>query len=454
MRYRIFTLALTVACLLLVSQISPGGAAAPSSPALVLGFLLLTAFCVGALGERIGLPRITGYILAGLLLGPHALALFDQRAVESLLFLNHIALAFIAFCAGGELKLEQIRHRLRALATILAGITVVVFLGVTLAVFIISPMMPFLEEQSAAVRLAVAAIFGVIATARSPSSAIAVIREVKARGPFTDTVLSVTVAMDMVVILLFAVVMAVGQATLTPGNPLDLGFGLHLGLELLASVLLGVLLGKAVAYLVQRLEVELPIVMAAMGFVVLRFCHLLGDYLHLAHDVRLNIEPLIICMTAGFVVQNMSGQGEAFLRSMDRISLPIYVTFFAITGATMNIEVLRDGWHLGLAIVITRLAMLYVGSFLSGKLAGEPPVIYRNAWLGFVTQAGVSLGLIAEVVRRFPRVGVPVQTILIAGITLNQMAGPVLFKYVLSRVGEARVTAGQKPKQRTDHAHH
>ena len=130
---------------------------------------------------------------------------------------------------------------------------------------------------------------------------------------------------------------------------------------------------------------------------------------------------------------------------MDRISLPIYVTFFAITGATMNIAVLRHGWQLGLAIVITRLAMLFVGSFISGRMAGDPPSIYRNAWLGFVTQAGVSLGLIAEVVRRFPRLGVPVQTILIAGITLNQVAGPVLFKYVLSKVGEARGAAAKRP---------
>jgi len=305
-------------------------------------------------------------------------------------------------------------------------------------VFVMAPAIPFMRDYPWDVRLAVAAIFGVISTARSPSSAIAVIREVGARGPFTDTVLSVTIAMDMLVILFFAVVVSVGQGTILPGQSMDLMFLAVLCLELVASVLLGLGLGKAVIYLVQRLEVELPIVMAAMGFVVLRFCHLLGEYLQVTHDVRLNIEPLIICMSAGFVVQNLSGRGEAFLRAMDRISLPIFVIFFAITGATMNLKVLMQGWHLGLAIVGARLAMIWIGSYASGRLAGDPPLTYRNAWLGFVTQAGVSLGLISEVVRRFPEVGVQVQSILIAAITVNQVIGPVMFKHVLSKVGEAK----------------
>jgi len=143
-------------------------------------------------------------------------------------------------------------------------------------------------------------------------------------------------------------------------------------------------------------------------------------------------------MTAGFTVQNFSKHGKTFLLNMDRVSLPIYVAFFAITGASINVGILKEGWLLGLFIATTRGLMVYAGSLISGKLAGAEPAIYKNAWMGFITQAGVSLGLVAEMVRRFPEIGIYVQSILIAAITLNQIIGPIAFKYALRKVGESK----------------
>jgi Kef-type K+ transport system membrane component KefB len=124
---------------------------------------------------------------------------------------------------------------------------------------------------------------------------------------------------------------------------------------------------------------------------------------------------------------------------MDRVSLPIYVAFFAITGASIQLDVLQAGWLLGLAVALSRAGMIYIGSYLSGRAAGDPPALYKNAWLGFVTQAGVSLGLVAEVARRFPEIAVHLQTILIASITLNQIVGPIAFKHVLGKLGESKL---------------
>jgi Kef-type K+ transport system membrane component KefB len=176
-----------------------------------------------------------------------------------------------------------------------------------------------------------------------------------------------------------------------------------------------------------------------MGFLVIKFSHLFGDYLQEIHEIGLRLEPLLICMAAGFTVQNFSKHGTTFLVRMDRVSFPIYIGFFAITGANINIDVLKNAWFLGLVIVISRTIMIYIGSFISGKLARDPPRIYKNTWLGFITQAGVSLGLLTEVVRRFPDIGIHIQTILIAAITINQLVGPVAFKYALFKVGEAKV---------------
>jgi Kef-type K+ transport system membrane component KefB len=436
---RFVSLLLILGSMALIVYANPFDLPETVSPTLILGFMLLAAYCIGFILEQMGLPRITGYIFAGLLLGPYFLKFYSKESVDALGFLNSLALAFIAFCAGGELKLTNIRNKLKSILFLVVGATSVVFVGVTLLVFAISNFIPFMSRQEPVMRLAVSAIFGVIAVARSPSSTIAIISETKAKGNYTDTVLSVTIATDVVIIILFAVVISACEILIVGGSAISFSFLLELIGEIATAFALGFLLGKGIVFLIEKVKVEFPIVITAMGFFVIKFSHLLGDYLHEIHEINLHLEPLLICMAAGFTVQNFSTHGTTFLERMDRVSLPIYIAFFAVTGASIAVDVLKTAWFLGLIVVISRIIMFYVGCYFSGRLSGDPPEIYKNTWLGFITQAGVSLGLLAEVVRRFPEIGVPIQTILIASITLNQVIGPVAFKYVLFKVGEARV---------------
>ena len=408
-------------------------------PALILGLILLAAYCFGFLLEKTGLPRIVGYILAGLFMGPFFLNLYSLQEVYSLAFINKLALAFIAFCAGGELRTSNLRKVLKSIVYYVSGVTTVVFIGTTLIVFLLSGAMPFMNDFSLILRLAVSAIFGTIAVARSPSSAIAIISETKAKGRYTDIVLSVSVAMDVFIIMLFAVVISLVQLFIVGKGGLNFVLIFSLLFQITVAFLLGFLLGKLIVFLIEKIHVEFPVVIIAMGFIVIEFSHLLGDYLHRVFDMNLELEPLLICMAAGFTVQNFSKHGDNFLERMDRISLPIYIAFFAMTGASINLNVLRTGWFLGLAVFSVRLVSIYVGSFISGKLAKNKPKIYKNVWLGFITQAGVSLGLLTEVTRRFPEIGPSVQTILVAAIIMNQIIGPIAFKYGLKKVGETHV---------------
>ncbi|MFH1759715.1 MAG: cation:proton antiporter [bacterium] len=405
-------------------------------PALILGFLLLAGSSMGFFMEFAGLPRLTGYILTGLIFGPYVLGLFTIESVYQLNFLNSLALAFIAFCAGGELKLAEIRRNAKTIFYMLGGITLFVFSGVTIAVVFLSSYIPFIAPYPFKTKIAIASIFGIISTARSPSSAIAIINETKAKGEYTNSVLSVTIAMDVIVIILFAVAVTLSRKIITPQSTASFIFIIELIFEIGLAMAIGYFLGKSIIFLVRELKVELPIVVAAMGFLVIKFCHLLGQFMSDLYSISLNLEPLLICMAAGFTVQNLSKYGKEFLESMTRISLPIYVAFFVITGAMINVDVLRESWFLGLAIVTVRLIMVYLGSYLSGRAAGEEPRIYRNTWLGFITQAGVSIGLVTEVVRRFPEFGVQIQSILIASITFNQLLGPAAFKHGLNLAGE------------------
>jgi len=434
---KILALVLIIASMLFLIQLGLGDYQ-ENCPALVLGLILLAAYCFGFLLEKIGLPRIVGYILAGLFMGPFFLKLYTFQEVSSLAFINKLALAFIAFCAGGELRITNIRKAIKSIVYYISGVTVVVFIGTTSIVFLLSNAMPFMNDFNLTLRLAVSAIFGTIAVARSPSSAIAIISETKSKGRYTDIVLSVSVAMDVFIIILFAVVISLVQIFIKGQGGLNFSLIFSLLFEITVAFLLGFLLGKLIVFLIEKVHMEFPVVIIAMGFIVIEFSHLLGDYLYQVHDIRLELEPLLICMAAGFTVQNFSKQGENFLQRMDRVSLPIYIAFFAMTGAAMNLKVLRTGWLLGLVVFVVRLISIYVGSFVSGRLAKNQPKIYKNVWLGFITQAGVSLGLLSEVARRFPEIGPSVQTILVAAIIMNQIIGPIAFKYGLKKVGETQ----------------
>ncbi len=143
-------------------------------------------------------------------------------------------------------------------------------------------------------------------------------------------------------------------------------------------------------------------------------------------------------MAAGFTVQNFSKQGEIFLKRMEKVSIPIFLTFFSITGASINLNTLAQGWFIGVIAFLSRILTIYAGSFISGKMAGAIESITKWGWMGFITQAGVSLGLLSEVLRRFPEFGTKIQTILIATITINQIVGPILLKYGLTLSKETR----------------
>ena len=417
------------------------------SPTLIIGFMLLSSFVVGFFFERGGLPRITGYIISGLVFGPFILKFYSLGSVEELLFLNSLALAFIAFNAGSELRIKEIVHDIKPILYITLGVTTIVFSGVTATVFLISELIPFMRPYPLPAKIAIASIFGIISVARSPSSAIAIINETKAKGSYTSTILSITIIMDVLIIILFALVISINALIMEPGSSFEFSFVFFLVLEIVIAFILGFLLGKFIIFLINRVKVEFSVVIIALGFFVIKFTHFAESFISDNYEMNLNLEPLLICMAAGFTVQNFSGYGDIFLKRMDKISIPVYVAFFTITGASINLNILRAGWILGLIIFISRISMIYLGSFLSTKAARAEKKIRENSWLGFITQAGISLGLLSEVVRRFPEAGIHIQAILIATITLNQIIGPIGFKYGLHRAGETFLSKKERSEK-------
>jgi Kef-type K+ transport system membrane component KefB len=412
-------------------------------PTLTFGFLMLAAYLAGDVLARFRIPKITGYIVAGILLGPQVSDFVTAETVHELKLIDDLALSFIALAAGGELRLSELRPRARSVALTLLFTVVVVFPGVALFVLAAKPLLPFIEPGATAQLLAVAGIIGAFALARSPSSAIAIISECRARGPFTETALGVTVAMDLVVIMLFAVVVSVSLVLVNPAATADYAFLAVVAAELAVSILVGIAVGGIVSFYISVVKADLLVFILGVAFMIAFFSRQLGMFLEHAYDLSLHLEPMLISVTAGFWVQNFSRGGGAFMNRIGRSSLPIYVIFFSLTGAALEISALRHTWEIACLLVAVRFALIWIGSYAGAALAGDPPAFRRLAGLCYVTQAGVSLGLAGIVVRRFPEWGAALATVVVAVIAINQLIGPILLEYALTASGESRVRSGR-----------
>lgn len=441
---RIFALAIVVVLMVLVLfAFSDALTFADARSTMTFGFLLLAAYLVGDILSRFKLPKITGYILAGIFFGPHLLGLVSTGTVRELKLLEGLALTFIALAAGGELRLEELRRRLKTI-TLTVAFTVIVFVGVGIFTLAAAPLLPFLDGGSTAQVLAVAALLGTLSMARSPSSLIAIIHECKARGPFTDMVLGVTLLVDVLVIILFAAVASFGEALVVPAGRMDFRLVGMVGIELVGSVLIGILLASLISLYIRYFRVGLLLFILAVAFFVSLFSRQLALLLDHYYSISLHLEPMLICVTTGFCVQNFSSGGRLFVEQMKRSSLPIYVIFFSLAGAALKIDALDETWRFAVLAVIVRFILIWLGAYLGGRLGGDPPRFRRMAGFAFITQAGVSLGLAGIITNRFPGWGAALATTIVAIIALNQIIGPIAFKFALGAVGEARVQPGRR----------
>ena len=418
-------------------------------PTLTFGFLMLAAYLVGRdVLARFRIPKITGYIVAGILLGPGVSRLrhgrdreraqADRRPRAQLHRAGRRRGAAAVRAASsraqrhaGRLLLTDRDRAARASAAFVAGCAA-------------AAAVPG-GGRNLGELLAVAGIVGAFALARSPSSAIAIINECRARGPFTETALGVTVVMDLLVIMIFAVVISFGLVLVNPAATADYAFVFVVAAELVASIAVGIAVGGIISFYIRAVKADLLVFILGIAFMIAFFSGQLGMLLEEFYGLSLHLEPMLISVTAGFWVQNFS-QRWLDVHGSDRAqrSLPIYVIFFSLTGAALEIGALRHTWLIACLLVVVRFALIWLASYAGAALAGDPPAFRRLAGLSYVTQAGVSLGLAGIVVRRFPEWGGALATVMVAVIALNQLIGPILLEYALTAVGEARIRSGRR----------
>ncbi|HAA56615.1 MAG TPA: hypothetical protein DCE42_17760 [Myxococcales bacterium] len=415
-----------------------------------IALFLVVVFFSNKMGRLFGmlqLPLISGFLLAGILAGPYLIGVLSTKSVGHLVFVDQVSLAVIAFIAGTELYWEDLKERFHSITYITAVQTFFVFILGSVALYLLSGMIPFMKSMSAGGRITVSLIAASILIARSPSSAIAIVSELRAKGPFTQTVLGVTMVTDVVVIVRFAISHSLAQPLLSTKG-FELSFLLILGVELIASLLLGL----AIAWVIRTLlwsKIHTYIQSASIliiGYAVFAANGWLLAHAHHYLPIHFHYEPLLVCMIAGFAITNFSRTHEPFHEHLHNMAFPIYVAFFTLTGASLNVNLLVQTWAIALVLVIMRLVMLFMGSWVGGRLAGDPEQHNRLSWMTYVTQAGVSLGLAKQVATAYPSWGQAFAALMISVIVINQLAGPPFFKWAIQRVGEAEVKDEELPE--------
>jgi len=400
---------------------------------------MLASEWIGRGAKRLHLPVITGFLLAGVLVGPYALGLLSTEQTVQLRVVDQIALSFIAFAAGAELHYREIRQQLKRIWWITFGIVAASYTLVLPTLHWLGDAAPFLDGMGSRARLGVGLIAGAILVSRSPSSLMALVTELRARGPFTRLLMGVTVALDVVVIMLFAISTSLADVLL---RATDFQPGLILLVlgELAVAACVGGLVAVIIPFVLRFgrwLPVQIVLVLA-VGLGVYQISGWLRATTHTSGPFEVFLEPLLVCMVAGFAVGNFSSYRNDFVRVLQTMAPYVYLGFFTLAGASLDLSALRLAWRVALLFLVVRLVAVMAGSYTGGLIGGAPKKVRRRLWLGMLTQAGIGLGLAKQVAVDFPEWGGSFATTMIAVIVVNQVFGPPPAKWVLRQAGEAR----------------
>jgi Kef-type K+ transport system membrane component KefB len=394
-----------------------------------IGFLLLGGTLLSELLGTLGLPHLSGYLLAGIIGGPHVLHLVGHATVERLSPINTLALALIALGGGAELRVSTVREVGRSVAWALLLQSAVGFVVLSGVFLLLTRFIPFTRGLATPALISVALLWGTLAVSRSPSACLGVLSQTRAKGPLASCTLAHIMASDVLVVVLMACVIVAVRPLLSEGGAISVADLRELGHEIIGSVAVGTTLGLVLAAYQRLIGGNLVLVLFALGFGFTEFM----TYIH--------IDPLLSFMTAGFVVQNLTLQGEKLLHAVDSTSSLVFTVFFATAGAHLDLPLLQRLWPIALALCSARALTVFTTARWSSRAAQDPPVIRRWGWAPLISQAGLSLGLSVVIARNFPEFGEGFRSLAIASVALNEMVGPVLFKLALDRTGETRAGA-------------
>lgn len=390
-----------------------------TNPLLLLALVLLAGLCGGGLARRLGLPSVTGQIVAGVAIGPSLLGLFDARTGSSLQPMMHFALGLVAVMVGSHLGLRQLRNAQKRL------------LWLVLLESTLTPLLVWCGLELCAAPPTVAWLLAALAVSTAPATVVALVKETRARGVFVKTLIAAVALNNMACILLFEGARAAALASLDPDGGHRL---LHVLVAPLRQLLLSALLGGGVGFALTQVtrDVVSPDRLATASLISILLTAGLADHWQLS--------PLLACMFLGIALANLTpGKDEIGHRVFDDFESAIFAVFFTLAGAQLHLSSLLAGGLFAAVLFVLRLTGKVAAAQLAMRWAGATTPVRR--WLGpaLAPQAGVAVGLLL-LVGQEPHLQPIYELLLAVGlavVTVNEIVGPFLLRLSLRRSGDA-----------------
>jgi Kef-type K+ transport system membrane component KefB len=384
-----------------------------------LAIAMLLALLSSKLMKKVKLPNVTGYLIIGLLAGPYCFKILSKDVIDQLSIIPDIALGFIAFSIGAEFKLSYLKQVGKA--PVIIAFTE--GFGATLAVDLV--LIALGNDISFSI------ILGSIAAATAPAATLMVVRQYKAKGPVTDMLLPVVAIDDAVAVIAFGLSVAIAKAINSTESVSLAATILDPVLEIFGALIFGALLGILLKFLTgwftgrgNRLSAAIAMILVCTGV-----SNILG------------ISPLMACMAMSAIYVNLSSVSDKVFEQVDRFTPPVFMLFFFVSGADLNIRILPSVGGIGLLYVVFRVAGKVAGAALGAKIAKVEPVVKKYLGYTLLPQAGVAIGLTAVAMEVVPEYGAKIRTIVLCGTVIYELIGPVVTKLSLKKAGEIQSAA-------------
>lgn len=382
---------------------------------------LMIAFGIGTakVVSYIKLPDITGYLIAGLIIGPSILGLVPHEAVHNLTLISEAALGFIAYSIGSEFNLKSIK-------SVGKQVFVITIFQAVGAILLVDLAMIFIFKQEVYFSI----VLGAIATATAPGPILMIIKQYKAKGPVVDTLLPLVALDDALGIMIFGICLTFATTLAKAGTQLSIiNMLLQPIKEIGLSIIIGCALGFVLAHILNRIKDGFEMVNILVAIV------LLGVGL----SYKFHASPILLSMTIGATVSNLvsTTKGLKAIHSVEKFTPPLYVAFFTLAGVELNLSMLSGVGYIGLGYIIFRMIGKIYGSNLGAKVCKAPKTVQRYLGVTLVPQAGVAIGLalVAQSVLPHPY-GTRVKTIVLAATVVYELIGPLMAKIALTKAGE------------------
>lgn len=407
-----------------------------NQPLLSLFFILAAGLILSRVVKLVHLPNVTGYLIAGLLIGPFVGRLLTKETLSSFTVITNAALGFVAFSIGGEFKLAHIRQvGMRAICITFfeaLGAVLMVMIGLTLVHFV------FGGSQAPA---PVILLLGAEAAATAPAATLMVVKQYKARGPVTDALLPVVALDDAIGLMIFSVCMAVAKVFASPDAVISFSaVVLRPLLEIVLSLGLGAAIGALLALCMRffKSRANRLTLMVASVLLGIAVTELLSPYLSLS--------SLLVCMMIGALFANLRDDSVKILEGAERWTPPLFMAFFVISGANLQLDMLLASGIVGIVYILFRVLGKYFGARLGATVVKANKNIRKYLGVALIPQAGVAIGMAVAVAseKQMAPYADKIVTVVLCATLVYELIGPVLTKIALTKAGEIEKNNGEK----------